>query len=280
MLPAAQWRLRSEQMCKKNDEMLSGSAGGTAWKMHVGVTLLFGCFSHLRTPGASASTRRNRNGVACGRLATAGDAAQHARDVEARAFDECHAWACREGVAFAGVEVAQVEVGWRGCCANRDVAAGDLLLSVPARLLLTCTSARRDARLAAAARTLRPDALLAVHLLHEVSKGAASRWHAYLRTLPRKFTDGGGFTAEEAAALQAPYAVAAIALARHERRCDWDAARSVLADLALLPKLCTWAAWSWAASAVATRTVFFPEDPPGAGAAAVQAGCVLCVCEC
>jgi histone-lysine N-methyltransferase SETD3 len=182
------------------------------------------------------------------------EAAQHDDDTYSAAFE---AWAAAEGVQLAGVAIVRVDVGGRGCVAQRAVAAGALLLSVPGRLLLTCGTAVRDARLAAHAATLRPAALLAAHLLHECSKGADSPWHLYVRTLPRSFADGGGFTSAEADALQAPHAVAAVTQLRHERRTDWAAARALL-DSLVPPKMRSYAAWSWAASAVSSRTVFVP----------------------
>ncbi len=159
------------------------------------------------------------------------------------------------------MQLAEVAEGWRGCVALEPVAAGAVLLSVPAHLLMTCVSARRaDARFEDAARTLRPAALLALHLLHEAHKGAASRWHAYVRTLPRLYTDGGGFSGAEAAALQAPHAVAALEQLRDERRGDWAAARPLFDVFTLPAKLRSFAAWSWAASAVSSRTVTVPND--------------------
>ena len=178
------------------------------------------------------------------------------------------AWARGEGVTFHGITVAATEVGGRGCVAVRALQAGALVLRVPGRLLLTCSSARRDARLASSG--LRPAALLAAHLLHEAAKGRAALFFAYVRSLPRHYNDGGCFSDEEGRALQRPHAVAAVAQLREERRADWHAARAVLLELGVPPKLCSYAAWSWAASAVCSRTVYFPEEPPGAGA--------LCVC--
>lgn len=139
---------------------------------------------------------------------------------------------------------------------------------MPASLLLTCTTARASApALAAAAAQLRPEALLALHVLHEVSKGADSHWAPYLRALPRAYSDGAGFSAAEAAALQVPHAVAACEEARRVRRADWAAAAPALQALALPPRFAAWAAWSWAASTVGSRTVYYAEGGlPSAGA--------------
>ena len=146
-------------------------------------------------------------------------------------------------------------------------SAGDALISVPASLLLTCTTARASSPvLAEAAAHLRPEALLALHVLHEVSKGAESRWAPYLRALPRAYSDGAGFSAAEAAALQVPYAVAACEELRSARRADWAAAAPALRALALPPRFAAWAAWSWAASTVGSRTVYHAEAVPSAGA--------------
>ena len=56
--------------------------------------------------------------------------------------------------------------------------------------------------------TLRPWCA-GVHLLHEASKGAASKWHLYIQQLPRRYNLLAVWTAAERAELQAPFAVAA-----------------------------------------------------------------------
>jgi hypothetical protein len=45
--------------------------------------------------------------------------------------------------------------------------------------------------------------VLAIHLLHEVSKKEASIWYPYVCQLPRGYSTLPHFTPEEAAALQA-----------------------------------------------------------------------------
>jgi histone-lysine N-methyltransferase SETD3 len=192
-----------------------------------------------------------------------------APDAEENALRDCLAWARARGAALHGVAIGAVAAGGRGVVAGAaGVSAGAALISVPAQVLLSCATARASSpALAAAADTLRPEALLAAHLLHEVSKGSESRWAPYLRALPRAYTDGGAFSVDEAAALQAPHAVAACEALRSARRADHAVATPLLRDaLALPPRFAGWAAWSWAASTVGSRTVFYAEECASAGA--------------
>ena len=75
-----------------------------------------------------------------------------------------------------------------------DVAAETCFLAVPEALLLTSSSL--PAALAAAAAGLRPEALLVLRLLFEVST-PSSAWSPYLRSLPTRYTDAGGWAAAE-----------------------------------------------------------------------------------
>lgn len=81
------------------------------------------------------------------------------------------------------------------------------MLRVPEAALLSKRSALRDAALSGALQTLvgvklRDRVLLASHLLHEVSKGPSSSWHAYLRVLPPAYTTLACFSTERAQHLQ------------------------------------------------------------------------------
>ncbi len=57
-------------------------------------------------------------------------------------------WCRKHGVVTHGIAPALVAEGWRGIVAQRTVQAGDCLMEVPERLLLSASgSARRDVKL-------------------------------------------------------------------------------------------------------------------------------------
>ncbi len=106
--------------------------------------------------------------------------------------------------------------------------------------------------------------VLAAHLLHECSKGAASFWHPYLRSLPRSYTTAMWFAETEAAALQVPAAVAAVRAAAAAAAAQHASALPLLRALQLAPNWRSRAAWLWAASTLSSRTMYLPFDSAGA----------------
>ncbi|KAG2501249.1 hypothetical protein HYH03_001056 [Edaphochlamys debaryana] len=182
-------------------------------------------------------------------------------------------WCLSSGVQLNGIVAAYVEEGWRGIVATRGLAPDEVVLRVPERLLMTTRSARRDPQLAAALQRcgggatdggLTPFQLLAVHLLHEVSRGSSSAWHPYLRQLPRSCTSLPNFSQQQAEALQLPHGVEAAQAAAAKAREDWMAAEPVLQELGLPKRLTGLRAWLWAASTLASRTMYLPWCPAGA----------------
>jgi hypothetical protein len=73
--------------------------------------------------------------------------------------------------------------------------------------------------------------ILAIHLLHEASKGAASFWHPYLQQLPRHFTTLMAWPQQAQQQLQLPHAQQAAAAAVDTARSEWLAARAALQEL-------------------------------------------------
>lgn len=106
--------------------------------------------------------------------------------------------------------------------------------------------------------------ILAAHLLHEASKGPASFWRPYLRSLPPRYTTLMGFSDREGAALQAPHAVAAARASGAAVAAQHAGALPLLRALRLAPKWRGRAAWLWAASTLSSRTMHLPGDPAGA----------------
>ncbi|KXZ46488.1 hypothetical protein GPECTOR_43g924 [Gonium pectorale] len=196
------------------------------------------------------------------------------------------AWCERHGIVLNGIAAGFVEEGWRGIVATRDLQAGEVVLRVPERLLLTSRSARRDPQLSAALLeagaaaasgstpptpppsppdgVLTPQQLLACHLLHEVAKGAGSFWAPYLRQLPRSYTSLPNFAPEDAAALQLRSAVEAAEAAAEAAREEWRRALPVLQRLGLPKRFTQLRAWLWAASTLGSRTMYLPWCPAGA----------------
>lgn len=73
--------------------------------------------------------------------------------------------------------------------------------------------------------------ILAVHLIHEASKGPASFWHPYIQQLPRHYTTWTNWGPEAVEALQLQHAQEAAAAAISKARQEWTSARSVLQQL-------------------------------------------------
>jgi histone-lysine N-methyltransferase SETD3 len=182
--------------------------------------------------------------------------------------DAFWAWATAEGVEAVSCAPALFREGWRGVAATGDVAPGDVVLRVPGSLLMSARSAALDPDLAAALEThggaLTPAERLSCHLLHEASKGAHSRWRAYVRQLPRRYNLLASWTAGEIEALQAPDAIAVAERAKAEMRASHIKALTVLKHLGLPPPFQTANAWTWARCTVSSRTVFVPFDDAGA----------------
>ena len=182
--------------------------------------------------------------------------------------DAFWAWATAEGVEAVSCAPALFREGWRGVAATGDVAPGDVVLRVPGSLLMSARSAARDPDLAAALEThggaLTPAERLSCHLLHEASKGARSRWRAYVRQLPRRYNLLASWTAAEIEGLQAPEAIAVAERAKAEMRASHVKALPVLAHLGLPLPFRAARAWTWARCTVSSRTVFVPFDDAGA----------------
>ena len=177
-------------------------------------------------------------------------------------------WATAEGVEAVSCAPALFREGWRGVAATGDVAPGDVVLRVPGSLLMSARSAARDPDLAAALEThggaLSPAERLSCHLLHESSKGARSRWSAYVKQLPRRYNLLACWTDTEIEALQAPEAIAVAERAATDMCASHERALPTLKHLGLPLPFRSARAWKWARGTVSSRTVFVPFDDAGA----------------
>ena len=184
--------------------------------------------------------------------------------------DPFYEWATRRaGVKAVGCEPAEVAEGWRGVVATKTLAKGDCVLRVPGDILMSHRSAAGDPDLAVVldspeGHALTPADRLAVHLLHEASKGESSRWHLYIEQLPRTYNLLCCFTAAERALLQAPFAIDAAERSAEHVESAWKRASEAMRALALPSSFRTLPAWRWAHSTISSRTVFVPFDSAGA----------------
>ncbi|KAL4860156.1 Histone-lysine N-methyltransferase setd3 [Chlorella vulgaris] len=105
---------------------------------------------------------------------------------------EFEAWAVQQGVA-AGIQIASFD-GLRGCAASRNVAPGDLLLSVPSDVLIYQDSVMATdlGRMLHAIPNLTVDNLLIIFTMID-RHDADSRWALYWRSLPHRYYTGLSF---------------------------------------------------------------------------------------
>ncbi|KAK3250671.1 hypothetical protein CYMTET_39960 [Cymbomonas tetramitiformis] len=179
-------------------------------------------------------------------------------------FDE---WARSHGVQLHGIVACDVEEGGRGLVAIRDITEGTVLIRVPEDLLISRRSAERDAAFWSALTEhprIPAEQVLALHLLHELSKGKTSFWYPYLKQLPRSHATIAHFSEEEAVALQVPYATRTARSARQKASDEWHEALGVLKVLNVPKRLRTLGAWMWARATCDSRTVSVPFDSAGA----------------
>ncbi len=185
-------------------------------------------------------------------------------------------WALKHGVEPRDCRpdfVGSAREGWRGVVATAPIATGATLLRVPTALLMSGRTAAADDVLARALSEhherdgeppLTPTDRLALHLLRELSRGAESFWHLYLRQLPRSYALTCGWTAAERNALQLPHAVDAADRSAAACRDAWARATPVMEKIGLPATYRSFGAWAWAAATISSRTVFVPFDAAGA----------------
>ncbi|KAL0036386.1 hypothetical protein WJX77_005489 [Trebouxia sp. C0004] len=137
---------------------------------------------------------------------------------------EFDAWLQASGVVAYDIKAAFVAEGWRGIAAVKQLPAGALILQVPERVLMSTSSAARDAAFTAATQ---------------------------------KYPDHGQ-------ALQAPYAQQNATATCQQAQQSWTEAKGLLSLLGLPKKWCSLKAWLWASSTVCSRTMHVPFSSAGA----------------
>jgi hypothetical protein len=159
----------------------------------------------------------------------------------------------------------------RGIVATADIKSGEILLSVPKRLLMGVDSALEDESIAKAVEAgskdglcLSDQQLLAIHLLRECSKGLTSFWAPYITTIPRSYSTGYSLNDGHIEELQFPYAKRFLYEAQEECLASYTTAQSILG--LVFEKGSKWStlhAWKWALSTLSSRTMYMPNNTIG-----------------
>ncbi|KAI8107997.1 hypothetical protein M9434_006029 [Picochlorum sp. BPE23] len=156
---------------------------------------------------------------------------------------------------------------YRGIVAVRDIKSNDILVSIPASILIGKESALRDAEVAALtghAACVTDAQLVAIHLLRECSKGSQSFWYPYIKTLPRSYTTACSLTDDEISQLQVPVAQRAIFSAKEEAISSYKLGYAILSKIKDIDKkFKTLKAWTWALSTLSSRTMYMEGDTVG-----------------
>jgi hypothetical protein len=123
------------------------------------------------------------------------------------AFAGLSAWLQSEGGYLSNVDMQNCYIGdipVRGLVATKNLHKGDTVMSIP------LTSAIRDDEISQAYPGAPWNVTLALYLCSERARGPASRWHAYLQTLPSEFEGPLLMTHEQVLAIGYGPAVRAI----------------------------------------------------------------------
>ena len=111
-------------------------------------------------------------------------------------------WAKRNGICFGKLRPANFLQTGRGLMTYGKLRSGDLVISVPEKMLITSKTAERskigetlvELRLK---RVLSTKQMLCVFILYEKYCGDSSFWYPYIVTLPRSFNTPAYFNEEE-----------------------------------------------------------------------------------
>ncbi len=185
-----------------------------------------------------------------------------------RALAELLAWAADGGAAFDPVEIRTSPGGYRRGYARRAIAAGELIVVVPRRLLITDVDALQAERVEPlgsfggflSSRHSR----LAVWLALEIGDRTSS-WRPYLAALPPAFPQLPAYrSGRELAALTGTRALSAVIAQVAGVRDDLELIHGEVADLADL----SLAEFAWGRSVLASRC-FGMDDADGSARALV-----------
>lgn len=115
-------------------------------------------------------------------------------------------WGKQNGISFGKLRPAYFLQTGRGLMACKKLRSGDLVISVPEKMLVTSKTAEqseigRQLLKLRLERLLSAKQILCVFIVYEKYRGVSSFWHPYISTLPRLFNTTAYFNEEEIQAL-------------------------------------------------------------------------------
>lgn len=115
-------------------------------------------------------------------------------------------WGKRNGICFGKLRPASFPQIGRGLMTPKKLRSGDLVISVPERMLITSKTAEQSEigkRLVGHIHGLRLNPVLSakqmlcIFILHEKYRGRSSFWYPYISTLPKSFNTPAYFQEDE-----------------------------------------------------------------------------------
>lgn len=179
--------------------------------------------------------------------------------------DSFDTWLRRRNVRQFGVEVRVFTDGVRGVAATELLQPGRKVLQVPESCLFTREAADDlfKSALLKVNDDLTPLQILASLCIYERSKGHASKWSPYLQQLPRSYTSFLSWRQRDIAALQEEHAMQEASEACKALLAEFPIVNTFLGLLKVPSLWHSLTVWQWAASTVASRTMYLPNDAAG-----------------
>ena len=174
-------------------------------------------------------------------------------------------WAKRNGISFGKLRPAYFRQTGRGLMTCRKLSKGDLVISVPEKMLITTKTAERS-QIVKTFIKLQPKysltaiQILCIFILYEKFQGGSSFWYPYIRTLPTSFNTPAYFKAEELSALPSSLQQQCVTQTKTVRESFEELKGYVENDSTMLDKafldFLTFDEFRWAWFVVNTRSVF------------------------
>ena len=166
-----------------------------------------------------------------------------------------------EGCKLGSLEVAQYEYEGRGLRATADIKKGNPLLCCPLRLVFSARAARAEPTLGPVFEqlSLRDDDMLALYLLSERRKGAASAHAAHIASLPTSYDQTIFWSEDEMAEIAGSNVFTLTQQLREQVRGDYDALQSALAPFeAIGAAEYSYDDYCWAIASIWSRSMDLP----------------------
>lgn len=102
-------------------------------------------------------------------------------------------WLHKCGVDTSKVRIEAIDTHNYGLVASTQIRQGDVILTIPHRILIQSQNASKDPKLASWVKSdpllsSMRNVLLAIYLLNEVGRGGKSEWAPYISILPSEYT--------------------------------------------------------------------------------------------